>query len=314
MHFVVLGAGAMGSLFGGYLADADADVTLVDVNQEHVDAIRNDGLSVDRGDGPKRVQVKATTNPSEVASADLLIVFCKYLNTDAAMTSAASYITADTHVLTLQNGIGNVDVIAKHVAQNQIVKGLTSATGIIQGPGQVATNFKGETETYYWPIDGADHPTLTEAAKILTDAGLPTSAAPDIDYRTWRKLVINATLTILAGMMNTRIGDVYFNEPGRALCEAITDELVTVAQASGVPLELEDARGYLDQLAHSAVKHIGSTTISLQLKQKTEVDTMNGAVVREGLKHGIPTPVNETIVTAVKLIEETSGVRLSPAI
>jgi len=314
MNFVVLGAGAMGSLFGGYLAQASAAVTLVDVNETHIRAIREKGLIVDRGDGRKIVEIQATTNPSEVELADIVIVFCKYLNTETALSSAAPYITPDTYIWTLQNGIGNVDVIANFVKPSRVVKGLTSATAILQAPGQVSTNFKGETETYYWPLAGSEHPILAAAAETLTCAGLPTIAAPDIDYRIWRKLVINATLTIIAGFNNTRIGDAYFNEPGRSLCEDVVSEVVAVAQAAGVSLELDDALGYLNQLANSAVEHVGSTTVSLQLKQRTEVDTMNGAVVREGKKYGVPTPVNETITKIVKLVEETSGVRLSPPV
>ena len=106
----------------------------------------------------------------------------------------------------------------------------------------------------------------------------------------------------------------YFNDPGRDLGKKVVMELVKVAQASGIPLQLEDALAYLEQLANAAVDHVGSTTISLQLKEKTEVDTMNGAIVRAGKLHNIPTPVNETIVQIVKLIEETATVRLSPSI
>jgi 2-dehydropantoate 2-reductase len=314
VKIVILGAGAMGSLFGGRLAAIGADVTLVDINQEHVAAINQHGLSLDLGDGPKFVTVKATTDPGLVEPADLVIVFCKYLSTDAALTQAKPYLQPSTYLWTLQNGIGNIEIMQNHAFDDRIVKGLTSATGIIQGPGVVSTNFKGETETYYWPLDGAHHETLEAAAEILSKAGLPTQSAPDIDYRIWRKLVINATLTVLAGAMNTRIGAVYFNEPGKSLCRAIVEELVPVAQAAGVPLEMDDAFAYLDQLANAAVEHIGSTTVSLQNHELTEIDTMNGAIVREGLSRGIPTPVNETITQIIKLTEQTSGVRLSPPI
>lgn len=314
MNFVILGAGAMGSLFGGYLADAGENVTLVDINEAHVSAINRHGLQLDRGDGPKTVQVKATTDPNEVEPADLVILFCKYLSTEKALSAASPYLKPSTFIWTLQNGIGNIDIMENHASKDRIVKGLTSATGIIQGPGAVTTNFKGETETYFWPLDDNQYEDLDRAANILTKAGLPTCRAPDIDYRIWRKLVINATLTVLSGAMNTRIGAVYFNEPGKALCRAIVEEVVEVAQAAGVPLELTDALEYLDLLVNSAIEHIGSTTVSLQNHERTEIDTMNGAVVREGAKRNVATPVNETIVQIIKLTEETSGVRLKPAI
>lgn len=314
MRFGIVGAGAMGSLFGGYLADAGFDVTLVDIDEAHVGAIRKNGLILDKGDGPKAVAVEATTDPASVAPVDLLVVFCKYLSTEAAVSAAQAYVTGETYVWTLQNGIGNVEILQRHFDDSRIVKGLTSATGIIEGPGMVSTNFVGETETYLWPIDGGKHPGLDEAARILTEAGLPTARASDIDYRIWRKLVINVTLTVLAGIMNTRIGAVYETEPGRALCEEIVRETVAVAQAAGVPLQLDDAFGYLDALSKAAVNHIGSTTVSLQKKQRTEIDAMNGAVVREGERLGVETPVNRTIARVVRLVEETAAARLSPSI
>jgi len=314
VKIAIVGAGAMGSFFGGYLADAGADVTLVDIDEIHVGAIREKGLILDKGDGPRTIPIAATTDPSSVAPVDLLIVFCKYLSTDAAASAATAYTTDDTYVWTLQNGIGNVDVLRRHFDDRRIVKGLTSATGIIDGPGAVSTNFVGETETYLWPLDGGSHPRLDEVARFLSEAGLPTGRAPDIDYRIWRKLVINVTLTVLAGLMNTRIGAVYEAEPGRALCEEMVRETVAVAQAAGVPLELDDAFGYLDALSQAAVNHIGSTTISLQKKQRSEIDTMNGAVVREGERLGVPTPVNRTITRIMKLVEETAAERLSPSI
>ena len=169
-----------------------------------------------------------------------------------------SYIKPSTYIWTLQNGIGNVEKISKYVEENRIVKGLTSATAIIQGPGHVSTNFKGNTETYYWPLSGVDNQLLSDAAEALSTAGLPTFPAPDIDYRIWRKLVINSALTVISGFNNTRIGDAYFNDPGRDLCKKVVMELVKVAQASGIPLELEDALSYLEQLANAAVDHVGS--------------------------------------------------------
>ncbi|MDH3467761.1 MAG: ketopantoate reductase family protein [Gammaproteobacteria bacterium] len=314
MNFVILGAGAMGSLFGGYLAEAGVNVTLVDINEAHIEAIKKNGLQLDRGDGPRTVRVNATTDPTEVAPADMVIVFCKYLSTDRALNSARPYLRPSTYIWTLQNGIGNVEIIEEHASQDRIAKGFTSATGIILGPGMVGTNFKGQTETYYWPLDGERHEALESAAELLTNAGLPTYSAPDMDYRIWRKLVINTTLTVLSGAMNTRIGAVYFNAAGKTLCRAIVEEVVAVAQAAGVPLEMDDALAYLDQLANSAVDHIGSTTVSLQKHELTEIDTMNGAVVREGRKRNVPTPVNETIARMIKLTEETSSVRLQPSI
>lgn len=313
-RFGIVGAGAMGSLFGGILAAAGADVALLDIDEAHVGAIRAAGLRIDRGEGTQTVPVAATTDAADIGPVDVLILFCKHLSTDAALTGARPMIGDRTVVWTLQNGIGNVDIILGHVPADRVAKGFTSATGTLDGPGRVSTNFRGRTETWYGPLVAGENGILAEAARILTDAGLLTAEAPDIDYRIWRKLVINTSLTALAGAMNTRIGAVYFEPAGRRLCEAVVREVVQVANASGVALTLDDALGYLDQLAHSAVEHIGSMTVSLQRKEHTEVDAINGAVVREGERHGIPTPFNRAVTDFVHLIEETAAVRLSPGI
>ena len=314
MRIAIVGAGAMGSLFGGRLAKAGVDVTLVDVNKAHIDAINARGLSLDSGDGPRRIDVKATTEPASAGVVDLIVIFCKYRQTAEAMNGARPMMSPETYVWTLQNGIGNVELIRETVAEDRVVKGLTTATGIYDGPGVISTNFKGETETFLWPLDGGAHPLLDDVAAAFTGAGLPTYRAPDIDYRIWRKLVINAGLTVISAAVNVGIGEVGESEAGQQLLGAVIEEVVAVAQAAGVPLQLEDARAYLEELRHKAFNHIGSTTIDLQGGRLTEIDAMCGAVVREGARLGVPTPTNLVITRMVKLIEATRETRLTPAI
>lgn len=314
MKIAIVGAGAMGSLFGGLLARSGLDVTLVDVNQAHIDAIRAGGLKLDVGQGARAVKVAATTEPASVGPVDLVVVFCKYLHTGQAIRGAQPMMTPDTYVWTLQNGIGNVDLIAEVVAEKRIVKGLTTATGIIRAPGAVMTNFHGETETFLWPLDGGAHPRLDDVAAAFTAAGLPTYRAPDIDYRIWRKLVINAGLTVLSAAVNVGIGPVGESPAGQELLTAIVGEVVAVAQAAGVPLELADALAYQEELRKKAFDHVGSTTIDLQNGRLTEIDAMCGAVVREGWRLGVDTPTNLALTRIVKLIEASRPQRLSPPI
>lgn len=310
MRIAIVGAGAMGSLFGGLLARSGLDVTLIDVNEAHVDAIRAHGLSLDVGQGARAIEVAATTEPASVGPVDLVVVFCKYLHTAQAIRNARPMITPMTYVWTLQNGIGNVELIAEVVARDRIVKGLTTATAILRGPGAVMTNFHGETETFLWPLDGGPHPGLDAVAAAFTRAGLPAYRAPDIDYRIWRKLVINAGLTVLSAAVNVGIGPVGESAAGQELLRAIVGEVVAVAQAAGVPLALEDALAYQEELRRRAFDHVGSTTIDLQRGRLTEIDAMCGAVVREGRRLGIDTPTNLALTRIVKLIEASRPHRL----
>ncbi len=300
----------MGSLFGARLAMAGNDVALVDVDRSHVGAINKNGLEFDDGSGSRRIPIMATTDPASIGKVNLIVLFCKYPHTRAAVTGARPMIGPNTYVWTLQNGIGNVDVIAETIARERIVKGLTSVTAIATGPGRVITNFRGESETFAWPLDNQQHALIAEATKLFTAAGLPAYLAPDIDYRIWRKLVVNAGLTVLSAVVNVGIGPVGEPEPGRRLLRAIVTEVVAVARANNVQLELDDAMNYMEELRHKAFEHVGSTTVDMQAKRPTEIDSMSGAVAREGKRLGIPTPTNEVIADIVRLLEATRLSRL----
>jgi len=314
VKIAILGAGAMGSLFGARLAEAGNAVTLVDVNAAHMESIARNGLVFDDHGDRRVIPIAATTDPATVGRVGLILLFCKHLHTRAAMKSAAPMIGPETILWTLQNGIGNVEIIQEFLPPERIAKGLTSVTAIVEAPGSVTTNFKGVSESFAWPVAGAVGPGLTKAVEIFTAAGLPSYLAPDIDYRIWRKLVVNAGLTMLSASVNVGIGPVGEGAAGQRLLSAIVAEVAAVARASGVDLKDADALAYLEELRRKAFDHIGSTTVDLQNGRATEVGAMNGAVVAAGKKLGVPTPVNAVLTDLVLLLEETRRVRLSPAI
>jgi 2-dehydropantoate 2-reductase len=315
MRIGVVGAGAMGCLFGARLVEGGhSDVVLYDVNKPHMDAIAARGLTFEDGPQTRRVNIRATSDPAKAGKVDFIIFFCKHPDSRQAISDARSMLTDETVVWTPQNGIGNVEIIAEIVPESRIAKGLTSSTSIQTGPGQIRTNFQGETETFIYPVAGGENPVVKEAAAILTRAGLPTYLADNIDYRIWRKLCVNITLTVLTAVLNTPIGSVGESEHGQSLMRTMVREAVAVAQAKGLPLEFDDAYGYVEELRKKAFHHIGSTTGDMQNKHMTEVDAMTGAVVREGRKVGVPTPVNEAVTNLVHLLEATRADRLPIAI
>jgi 2-dehydropantoate 2-reductase len=315
MRIGVVGAGAMGCLFGARLAESGhSDVVLYDVNKPHMDAVREHGLSFEDGSETRTVRIAATSDPAEAGRVDFIVFFCKYPDSRQAIDDARAMLTDDTVVWTPQNGIGNVEIIAGVVPENRIAKGLTSSTSMQIGPGRIRTNFQGETETFIWPVAGGENAVVKEAAAIFTRAGLPTYLADNIDYRIWRKLCVNIALTVLTAALNTPIGSVGESQYGQDLMRVMVEEAVAVAQARGVPLQFDDAYGYVEELRRKAFQHIGSTTGDMQNKKMTEVDAMTGAVVREGRKAGIPTPVNEAVTNFVHLLEATRADRLPIAI
>ena len=313
MRIGVVGSGAMGSLFGARLIEAGAkpeDVVLVDIDRPHIEAMQARGLIFEDGVATRQVVVNATTDHGQAGKADLIIFFCKHPQTRQAIRDAIPMMHEDTYVWTPQNGIGNVELIAEIVPANRIAKGLTSSTSIVTAPGRIKTNFHGTTETFIWPMDGGNHPRLAEMAELLTAAGLPATLAPDIDYRIWRKLCVNTTLTALTAAVNTAIGPIGESEAGQRLMRAIVAEVVAVANAHGIGLQFDDAFGYVEELREKAFEHIGSTTMDMQAKRPTEIEAMCGAVAREGARLGISTPVNAVVADIVRILEATRAQRL----
>lgn len=310
MKIGVVGSGAMGSLFGARLIEAGADVVLVDTDRPHIEAMQERGLTFDDGGETRQIPVKATADHAGAGPVDLIIFFVKHPHTRKAIRDAQPMMHAGTYVWTPQNGVGNVELIAEIVPESRIAKGLTSSTSVVTAPGRIVNNFRGTTETFIWPVDGGDHAPLAELAELMTHAGLPTTLAPDIDYRIWRKLCVNTTLTALTAAINTAIGPIGESEAGQRLMRAIVEEVVAVANAKGIPLTFEDGFGYVEELRAKAFEHIGSTTVDMQGHRPTEIEAMNGAVAREGARLNIPTPANAVVADIVRILEATRPNRL----
>ena len=164
--------------------------------------------------------MKATTDHAEAGPVDVIIFFVKHPHTRQAIRDARPMMHERTYVWTPQNGVGNVELIAEIVPESRIAKGLTSSTSVVTAPGRIVNNFRGTTETFIWPVDGGSHAPLAELAELMTHAGLPTYLAPDIDYRIWRKLCVNTTLTALTAAVNTAIGPIGESEAGQRLMRA----------------------------------------------------------------------------------------------
>jgi len=163
MRIAIVGTGAMGSLFASHLADTDAEVWAFDVWHEHIEAIRRDGLIVHRDGGARSVRLHATFEPSDAGACDAVMVFVKYGQTAAAVEAARPMIGPATTIVTLQNGIGNLDIIRAACPQNPVAFGLTTLTCELIGAGHIEASYKGRGETYLWPSDGRPSPRIRAA-------------------------------------------------------------------------------------------------------------------------------------------------------
>ena len=305
MKIAIVGAGAMGSLFAGHLAEVEEDVWVYDVWEEHIQAIRENGLTMIGPQGEKRIPLKATTNPSEPGPVDFLLLFVKYPYTLQAIQDAGPMIGPHTSVLTLQNGIGGVDIIRKSILEDQILFGLTTLTSELTGPGCIEESFKGEGDTYFWPLNGEVSEKVEQISAVFNKAGIHTKIAPDVELRIWQKLLINACQNSLTAITRLKVGDLTDQDASRDIFNGVIAEIVQVANRKGIPLDLEEALEFNRKVAEQARDHYPSMLIDVKSKRKTEIDCLNGAVIREGKRLGVETPFNCVIYNIIRIIENS---------
>ncbi|MCP5155798.1 MAG: 2-dehydropantoate 2-reductase [Ectothiorhodospiraceae bacterium] len=302
---VVLGAGAMGCLFGGVLHTGGLDVSLLDRWPEHVAAIRRDGLRLIGHGGERTIAVPATTEPETLTPPDLLLVQCKALHTAEALAGAAGLLAPSTVVISFQNGLGNEEVIAGIVGRERMLGGLTAQGATVMAPG-VVRNF-GELPTWVGELGGGASARARRVAETFTAAGLDTRASDDIMRDKWKKLLANIGFSALSAITDLSSREIMGVAELRATVMAAVEEARLVAAACGHVLDPAESREMLMRVAVAEAGGTGdaksSACTDLRNGRRTEVDFISGAVVRLGARHRIPTPVNQTLVAAVKGLE-----------
>ena len=300
MKIVIIGAGAMGSLFGGLLAEYKKEVTLFDVWPEHVNALNSDGLSIERESKQRQISVKATTDSETIGQADLAIVFVKSTQTGQAAQTAARLINSSGMVLTLQNGMGNADILAEAMGGGRVLAGTTSHGATLLGPGSIRHAGIGATTIGLW--HGTDSTRAQEVADLFNGAGIETTVTDDVRSLTWGKLLINVginAITALTGIKNGRIEDF---PAAQRLSEMAVEEAITVAQAQGV-LVRDDAVKHVLQVAQATAANRSSMGQDVDNHRQTEIGAINGAVVKYANKEGLAVPVNETLTYLVETLQ-----------
>lgn len=299
----MLGAGALGCAIGGVLAEAGCDVTLVTRNAAHVAAIHRDGLRLVEEDRERSVTAQAVTDCSGLAPMDLVIVLVKSFHTRQAIESARSIVGPDTVVLSLQNGLGHEDVLAEVVGRDRVMAGKTYVGGVLLSPGRILVGASGK-ETLIGELDGRISPRALAIRDEFRRAGLLITLSDNIVATMWDKLLVNVSTGALSGITSLPYGELYKLPEIEACAVSAVAEAMAVAKASGVELATREPR---DAWLKAAVGLPGdfktSMLQSLEKGSVTEIDFINGAVVRWGQRCGVPTPVNQTLVAGIKGIE-----------
>jgi 2-dehydropantoate 2-reductase len=306
MRVCVVGCGAVGALFAANLAQLDdVEVWAFDVWEEHVQAINDNGLRLS-GAGEVVGMLSATSDPRKVPACDFGIVATKSMHTGEAVAAVAHAFTEGS-VCSVQNGVGNEEAIAEHV--DRVIRGTTFPAGKIVEPGHVQWDVKGDTTLGPFEPSPAELSEIERLAEACTRAGMPTKAVPDARGPQWRKLIFNAATNPIGALTGLTHGRVCEDPALRALVSALVDEGKAVASAQAIELD-EDPEQLIDYAARPdvAYDHKASMLQDVEAKQQTEIDFLNGGVVRFGREHGVPTPLNEAVTALVKGLERSWAV------
>ena len=301
MVVAVIGCGAVGSLFAANLATLDdVEVWAYDLAQEHVDAINRDGLRLS-GAGDVVGRPRATTDAAELPQCDFGIVATKSMHTSAAVAATARAFGGGC-VATVQNGLGNEEAIADRVAR--VIRGTTFPAGKIVAPGHVQWDVKGDTTFGPFELKPAPTEAIERLADACTRAGMPTTAVPDARGPQWRKVIFNASTNPIGALTGLTHGRVCEDLALRALVSELVDEGKAVAAAQGIELDA-DPEELIDHAAKVAYDHKASMLQDVEARRPTEIDYLNGGIVRFGEEHGVPTPHNRAIWALVRGLEQS---------
>lgn len=306
MKICMLGTGSLGSTIGGTLAQGGSEVYFVDQWKEHIDKINENGLKMTDEKEDWYVKVDARTTAEGIGPVDLVIVLVKSFATKEAVSQLkeTNVIGENTLVMSLQNGLGNEETIAEVVGEANVISGKTYVGGRLLSPGYVSAGVKGKY-TYIGELTGEITDRIRAVCDEFNKAGLLCEVSDNIKGLIWDKLLINVAAGALCGITRLPYGPLYEEEYIKETAVAAIQEGIDVAKAAGVKLKSEDPE-YPWYAASEGLPGTFKTSIlqSLELKRPTEIDFINGSVVEWGKKFGIPTPVNQTLVTCVKGIEK----------
>ncbi|AHG93028.1 2-dehydropantoate 2-reductase (plasmid) [Gemmatirosa kalamazoonensis] len=292
----VLGAGAVGCYYGGMLARAGAPVVLVG-RPAHVDVIAAEGLMLERGGVPERVRVAAATDDVAVLGAcDVVLVCVKTSDTEDAARALARHLRDGAVVLSLQNGVDNVDRMraAAGIAALPVVVYVAAA---MTGPGRVRHTGRGDLVI-------GESPRARDLAALFARADVPCRVSDNVIGELWAKLAMNCAYNAISALTRARYARITAYEGTRAVMRAAVTELVAVAQADGVRLPDVDLVDAALRLADGMPDATSSTAQDVARGKRTEIDALNGHVAARGAALGVPTPVNATLHALVKLLEE----------
>lgn len=306
MKIAVVGAGAMGSLLAALLKSrTKEDIWLLDKSQERAEKIKDSGIKIEGISGQFVVKLNATANPKDIGACDLVMICVKSYSTEEACKDIRQLVSDTTAVLTLQNGIGNVQILNDYFGPEKVIAGITNHGVTRLGAGHVKHAGKGDT--IIGRVDGKLSAKLKCISGLLTKAGFETKISRDIDSVIWSKLIINVGINPLTAILRLHNGMLVEYEETRALMRSAVQEAVKVVKRKRIKLAYDDPIQKVESVCKATSANVSSMLQDVLNKKRTEIDFINGAIVRQGKALGIPVPVNEVLTNLVKTIETSYG-------
>jgi 2-dehydropantoate 2-reductase len=308
VKIAIIGPGAMGSLLAAFLTKASSSVRepediiwLLDKDTARAAKIAQEGIRVEGIAGNWQAPVKATADVNEIGKADLLIMCVKAYDTKQAITQARSMVDENTLILTLQNGIGNIEIIGEIVGSEKVIGGTANFGATLIGPGNV--KYTGKGEVIIGQMDGKITVGMRRVRELFNKAGLETRVSRDIKSVLWSKLIINAGINALSAITGLNNGRLIEIEPAHKILRLAASEAIKVAKRKRIKLFYDDPLAKVEAVCEATSANISSMLQDALKKDRTEIDFINGVIVRQGQELGIPVPVNSMLVDLVKTIE-----------
>ena len=304
MKMAVVGAGAMGSLFGGLLAESGENIWLYDIWKEHIETINAKGLDIELDGKIRSVSVKATSDKSQIGKTDLVIIFVKSTQTDNAAKTASELVGSSGLVLTLQNGMGNADIIGEYIDHDRIIAGTTSHGATMLGPGSIRHAGIGPTVIGMW--SGIEETGIHKIAGLFNHAGIITESVNNVREIIWAKLFVNVGINAITALTGIKNGGIIDLSSTKALSCAAVEEAIQVAGSLGIKVA-DNTVEHVFQVAEATKNNRSSMGQDVDKKRLTEINAINGAIVKEAEKLGIHVPVNQTLTTLIETLQAHYG-------
>jgi len=305
LNVAVLGAGAMGCLFGGLLAEKGLKVTLIDVWKEHIDAINKNGLKMDGFGGDRFIKISATNDPKSISPVDVVIVMCKATALEQALTNAKSIVGDKTVLMSFQNGIGHEAIMQNIVGVNKVLGGTTTQASNILGPGHIKNH--ASLPSWIGEYEGGLSDRVKDIAETFTAHGLETIASDNVKKRKWMKLFALTAVGPLSAIFDMHHTELYVTNKESKLARELGKQIILetrkVAQADGVEVSEDECLEMFLKIVDSNQTNKSSMAFDIQYKRKSEIDFINGSVSKIGKKHGVPTPLNDMLYKIIKVKE-----------